>query len=99
MSTTSSPAVPQDDSAPYYIVVFKNSATQDEISSFIRDAKDQGAQVKHTYTNVFKGFSASMNPAHMRSLKDHSIIEYIEPDQVVTIASANPTPEATEPQT
>ncbi|KIO30682.1 hypothetical protein M407DRAFT_242086 [Tulasnella calospora MUT 4182] len=98
MSTTGTPTAPRGDGSANYIVVFKTNATQDEISSFIRGVKDQGATVNHTYTNAFKGFSAMMKPAHMRSLREHNIIEYIEPDQIVTISPANPTPQAAEPQ-
>ncbi|KAG8929168.1 hypothetical protein FRC01_004740 [Tulasnella sp. 417] len=98
MSTADSTTTPRADGAANYIVVFKNEASQDEISSFISDAKVQGATVNHTYTNVFKGFSASMNPSHMQSLKGHNIVEYIEPDQIVTISPVNPTPQVAEPQ-
>lgn len=90
------PTVPRGDGTASYIVVFRPNVTQTQILSFIGDVKGQGATVNHTYTNVFKGFSARMKPAYMRSLRAHNLIEYIEPDQIVTISPISHRPQTAE---
>ena len=67
-----------------YIVVFKDSATEKDIDSHIQHVKDAGGEVGHRYDSVMKGFSASLPEQLLSSFQGSDIIDYIEPDQVVT---------------
>jgi len=68
-----------------YIVVFKDKATKEEIDQYVKEVNGTGGQVGHRYENVIKGFSAKLVESQVNSLKANAIIDYIEPDQTVTI--------------
>jgi len=66
-----------------YIVIFKPTATEEQISQYARRISTSGGQIGHRY-DILKGFSATLRPEHLRSLQADDIIDYIEPDQTVT---------------
>jgi len=67
-----------------YIVVFKDTATDDQINKYANEVNTSGGQVNHRYDSVMKGFSAKISDQHLQSLQGDDIIDYIEPDGVVT---------------
>jgi len=72
-----------------YIVVFKSGTSQEAINKFADTVNSDGGEVTHRYDTILKGFTAKLSPntlANFNSLQaqDDSIIDYIEPDGVVT---------------
>ncbi|KAJ7462302.1 protease propeptide/inhibitor [Mycena galericulata] len=72
-----------------YIVVFKSTASQQAIDEFADTVSKEGGEVIHKYGTVMKGFAARLNDntlVKFNSLQEdpNSIIDYIEPDGVVT---------------
>jgi len=67
-----------------FIVVFKDSATQEQIDEYARTVDNTGGQVKNRYNTALKGFSATLTPENFQNLQGDSIIDYIEPDGEVT---------------
>ncbi|KAG8990808.1 hypothetical protein FRB94_013090 [Tulasnella sp. JGI-2019a] len=76
-----------------YIVVFKDSATEAQIDEYAKGINATGGQVNHRYNSALKGFSARMDDTHLKAFKGiaDDIVDYIEPDQVVTIQPSKPT--------
>ncbi|KAJ7777986.1 hypothetical protein DFH07DRAFT_951067 [Mycena maculata] len=79
--------------AAKYIVVFKPSASQEQIDSFAKTVSEDGkslfrGEVTHKYSTTLKGFAATLTEntlAKFNSLQPgEDIIDYIEPDGVVT---------------
>ncbi|EKM54259.1 uncharacterized protein PHACADRAFT_257985 [Phanerochaete carnosa HHB-10118-sp] len=75
-----------------YIVVFKKTATPEQIRKYADDVTANGGQVKDLWENrpLLKGFSAEIPNnfvAHLQSLQG-DLIDYIEPDSTVTIQSS-----------
>lgn len=71
------------------IVVFKESASMDDVYALIEQVKEQGGYVSNVYDAIFKGFAAVIEDDHLRSLQSlarvrGSTIDYIESDGVVT---------------
>ncbi|KAJ7703205.1 hypothetical protein B0H17DRAFT_1042250 [Mycena rosella] len=72
-----------------YIVVFKSTASQEDIDKFAESVSSDGGEVIHRYDSTMKGFAAKLSPNtltkfnSLQAEKD-SIIDYIEPDGVVT---------------
>jgi len=67
-----------------YIVVFKDSATQQQINDYANSIDSNGGRVGHRYDSVLKGFSATITNEQLNSFQGDDIISYIEPDGVVT---------------
>ncbi|GLB37106.1 putative proteinase A inhibitor 1 [Lyophyllum shimeji] len=67
-----------------YIVVFKEHATQDQIDEYANKVNTSGGSVTNRYDNVLKGFAAAIPDTFLQSLQGEDIIDYIEPDGVVT---------------
>ncbi|TFK64525.1 hypothetical protein BDN72DRAFT_846511 [Pluteus cervinus] len=72
-----------------YIVVFKKSATPDQIQEYVDSVNSNGGRVKDIWTNPLKGFSAEIPDSFVQSLQakafsNEDIVDYIEEDQVVT---------------
>jgi hypothetical protein len=67
-----------------YIVVFKDAATDQQIQNYVNSITLEGGQVGHRYDSVLKGFSATIPDSLLSNLQGDSIIDYIEPDGVVT---------------
>jgi len=75
--------------AAEYIVVFKSTATQEDIDKYIDTVKSDGGQVGHKYDTVMKGFSATLSESALNKLtsfqaQEDSVIDFIEPDGEVT---------------
>ncbi|KAI1794192.1 protease propeptide/inhibitor [Ganoderma leucocontextum] len=69
-----------------YIVVFKDHVSQPEIDKYAEDVAANGGQIGQRYDTVLKGFSASIPDTYLQQLQSFtgSVIDYIEPDSVVT---------------
>lgn len=67
--------------AQSYIVVLKSTA---DAETGAANARQQGAQVRHTYSSVLKGFSAKMSAAAASALREHADVAYVEPDGEVS---------------
>ncbi|THG98070.1 hypothetical protein EW026_g4055 [Hermanssonia centrifuga] len=71
-----------------YIVVFKKSASQEEVQKYADEVNANGGSVTNVYDSVLKGFSAAIPDgflSQLQSLQGNGVIDYIEPDSVVTI--------------
>lgn len=74
-----------------YIVVFKNQVTQPAAEAGMLHRKF-GFEMGHVYENVFRGFSASIPEQALNGLRNHPMIDFIEPDIVMhTCAQTIPT--------
>jgi len=71
-----------------YIVVFKDSATEQEIQDYVDQINNNGdGKVLHRYDTVLKGFSASLSDNYVSTLKSNLVagpIDYIEEDGTLT---------------
>ncbi|RDB16743.1 Serine proteinase inhibitor IA-1 [Hypsizygus marmoreus] len=71
------------------IIIFKDTATEDEIQDLMEQVKEQGGHITNTYDILFKGFAAVLSGAHLNQLQSlarsrDSTIDYIESDGTVT---------------
>ncbi|KAI8972202.1 protease propeptide/inhibitor [Trametes punicea] len=69
-----------------YIVVFKDHVPQSEIDRFASEVNANGGSVGQRYDSLLKGFSATIPESYLQRLQSFQggIIDYIEPDSVVT---------------
>ncbi|PPQ98645.1 hypothetical protein CVT24_003978 [Panaeolus cyanescens] len=67
-----------------YIVVFKDHASQDQINDYVNQVTNNGGEVTQHYDTVLKGFAAEMPDHLLTSFQASDIIEYVEPDSIVT---------------
>ncbi|KAF8637049.1 hypothetical protein AX16_010904 [Volvariella volvacea WC 439] len=68
-----------------YIVVFKDSATEAQIQEYVNRVNNSGGAVSHTYdVPGLKGFAATIPDSFLENLQSDSVIDYVEPDQIVT---------------
>ncbi|THH27850.1 hypothetical protein EUX98_g6342 [Antrodiella citrinella] len=70
-----------------YIIMFKDSATPEQIQKYAQDVSSNGGAVHQVYDASIKGFSASIPDAYFQQLQSSltdSPIAVIEPDGVVT---------------
>ncbi|KAI9096979.1 hypothetical protein DFS34DRAFT_622090 [Phlyctochytrium arcticum] len=67
-----------------YIVMFKNTAPQDEIEKAKKDVTAQGGKIGHIYDTAFKGFSATLPDNTLTAFTTNPHIENIEADGQVT---------------
>ncbi|KDQ57619.1 hypothetical protein JAAARDRAFT_35312 [Jaapia argillacea MUCL 33604] len=67
-----------------YIVVFKESTTPEQINKYADEVSSNGGQVSQRYDSVLKGFSATIPDAFLQQLQGSDVIDYIEPDGIVT---------------
>lgn len=74
-----------------YIVVFDNQANEQAEAAKLRG---QGANIKFTYSSVFKGLAGTFNAAQISALQKNPRVSLIEADGVVSIdgGSQSPTP-------
>ncbi|KAJ7287537.1 hypothetical protein C8J57DRAFT_1284212 [Mycena rebaudengoi] len=75
-------------SAGRFIVMFKSTATPEQIAKFAETVSTDGGQVTHNY-DIIKGFAANLNEKTLQSFQSSlqapdNIIETIEADGVVT---------------
>jgi len=72
-----------------YIVVFKHTASKEDIDKFAESVTDDGGEIIHKYETGLKGFAANLSENTLAKFnsfqkESDSIIDYIEPDGVVT---------------
>jgi predicted enzyme related to lactoylglutathione lyase len=67
-----------------YIVVFKESASVDDIKRYMDRVNAEGGSVTNVYDTVLKGFAATIPDSFLQNLQGDDLIDYIEPDGVVT---------------
>ncbi|KAJ6625651.1 hypothetical protein B0H10DRAFT_2211922 [Mycena sp. CBHHK59/15] len=65
-----------------YIVVFKSSASKEDIEKFAQTVSGDGGEVTHRYDSLMKGFAATLNEKTLQQFQslqseDDSIIDYI----------------------
>ena len=73
-----------------YIVVFDSQANEQAEAAKLRG---QGANVRYTYSSVFKGLAGTFNAAQINALQKNPRVQTIEADGVVTAdAVQTPTP-------
>ncbi|KAF5323116.1 hypothetical protein D9611_009230 [Ephemerocybe angulata] len=92
-STQSPPTRPPQEPATMseigkFIVVFKKNVTSDQIEKYAQDVTNAGGEVKDRYdqgAGILNGFSATIPASFHASLQGDSLVDYIEPDGVVTI--------------
>ncbi|KAG8983127.1 hypothetical protein FRB90_006294 [Tulasnella sp. 427] len=68
-----------------YIVVFKDSATQEQIEQYAEEVNNGGGEVTARYDTVIKGFAAYLTGSQLQNFQGDDIIDYIEPDHVISI--------------
>jgi len=73
-------------SANDYIVVFKDSATDDQIQRYVNDLQNNGGEVTQEF-GVMKGFTARIPDSYIQSFQAdfEGIIDSVEQDSVVTV--------------
>ncbi|KAF9049727.1 protease propeptide/inhibitor [Panaeolus papilionaceus] len=67
-----------------YIVVFKDHATQEQIDDYVKQVTHNSGEVTHHYDTVLKGFAAEIPDNIINSFEASEIIEYVEPDGIMT---------------
>jgi len=71
-----------------YLVVFKDGATKEQIQKYEKDVNDNGGQVTRGYEDgsILKVFTAVIPDQFVTTLQSFQgdVIDYIEPDGVVT---------------
>ncbi|HEX4933979.1 MAG TPA: S8 family peptidase [Gemmatimonadaceae bacterium] len=65
-----------------YIVVLKESVAASRVPEVARAHVGQG-RVKHTYSQVLKGFAADLSDAEVAALRNDPDVDYVEADQVM----------------
>jgi subtilisin family serine protease len=74
-----------------YIVAFKDTTTAQQVDSFVSDLESlHGVSIKHTYTEVFQGFSANLNKEQLMLVRTHPQVEIVEEDQVMSASQKGP---------
>ncbi|GHH79541.1 S8 family peptidase [Promicromonospora soli] len=69
-----------------YIVVLKdNDVAKAQVKGTANGlVKKYGGEVRHSYTNAVRGFSASMSPGQAEKLEADPSVAYVEPNRVMT---------------
>ncbi|KAF8157022.1 protease propeptide/inhibitor [Crassisporium funariophilum] len=67
-----------------YIVVFKNGVTKEQIDQYVNNVNKNGGEVGHRWDSILNGFSATLPESFLMSLQNDELIEYIEPDGIMT---------------
>jgi len=69
-----------------YIVVFRDDTSKEVIENVINQINDTGGEVTNRFNSIMKGFSAKLSDVQLQSLDSlqGGVIEYIEPDGIVT---------------
>src|SRR2546423_6153516 len=68
-----------------YIVVFKPSVSNPDALARTLVGQHGGA-LRLTYSTALKGFAARLSDAAVAALRRNPLVDYVEPDQVVTVA-------------
>lgn len=78
-----------------YIVVLKYGVLKDGVTSrsaAASHARDYGAQVRHSYSSVLRGYSATMSERQARRLAADPAVAYVEQDRLVSLRDTQPSP-------
>lgn len=67
-----------------YIVMFKESASEAQIEQYKERLQAQGGNIYADYEPLLKGFSACVPDELIQSFTQDDLIDYIEPDGVIT---------------
>ncbi|KAG8727979.1 hypothetical protein FRC12_022123 [Ceratobasidium sp. 428] len=69
-----------------YIVVFKDTATKEDIDGYIARIKDLGGTIKYRYDDdLMKGLAATIDDKQVQGFRqEKEFIDFIEPDGVAT---------------
>ncbi|KAF8577752.1 protease propeptide/inhibitor, partial [Ramaria rubella] len=69
-----------------YIVVFKSNVSKEDIDKYADGVNENGGEVSQRYDSKLKGFAATIPDQYLLSLQSlqGDVIDYIEPDGVVT---------------
>lgn len=69
-----------------YIVVYKNSRVDNKkLKAANVEVKEKGGEVKREFNGRINGFAAKLNKDALKTLRQDPDIDYIEPDQYVTV--------------
>ncbi len=76
----------------YIVVFFKDRVGNPayEAGNIMRGLNMRGfnGQAHNTYTSALKGFSATLSDAAVQALRNNPLVDYIEPDQTVSLNTA-----------
>jgi subtilisin family serine protease len=72
--------------AGQYIVVF-DATTPDAPGLAQRLAAEHGGRVRFTYTQVLRGFAATLPAAAVEALREHPNVEFVAPDRVISVTT------------
>ncbi|KAJ3535630.1 hypothetical protein NMY22_g6402 [Coprinellus aureogranulatus] len=73
-----------------FIVVFKDGVTSEQITKYANEVKAAGGEVKDRYdegAGILNGFSATIPASFHANLAADDLVDYIEPDGIVTTQS------------
>ncbi len=77
-----------------YIVVFKTGTQRAALLSAQERVNALGGKIRHTYTVVVRGFSASLSDSAVQALRAMPDVAYIEVDQVASLSTEQFNPPA-----
>ncbi|KAG9100410.1 hypothetical protein FRC07_010415 [Ceratobasidium sp. 392] len=60
-----------------YIVVFKESATKEQIEEYIARIKAEGGKIKYHYDTLMKGIAATMPNSLVQSFRQDDVVDFI----------------------
>lgn len=75
-----------------YIVVFKTGTSRETVQRALSNVKALGGTVGFTYQSALVGFSAKLSPKALAAVRAFDGIDYIEPDQKLTLDSVQVNP-------
>ncbi|KAI5120293.1 hypothetical protein M0805_005799 [Coniferiporia weirii] len=69
-----------------FIVVFKDGVTSEQIEKYAEEVNSNGGQVYRRFDTLLNGFAATIPEQLLTQFSSlqGSVVDYIEPDQVVT---------------
>ncbi|KAG8990811.1 hypothetical protein FRB94_013093 [Tulasnella sp. JGI-2019a] len=70
-----------------FIVVFKDSATDEQIEQYVNQVNNTGGLVTQKYDLGMRGFAANLDEAQLQSFQGNEIIKYVEADGPVKASS------------
>ncbi|KAF9510034.1 hypothetical protein BS47DRAFT_1348450 [Hydnum rufescens UP504] len=70
------------EAAGNFIVTYKDHVSQAEIDEHCRQIEASGGKINNRYT-IIKGFSATLQPAHVSGFAGDPLVDTVEPDGIV----------------
>ncbi|CAE6515374.1 unnamed protein product [Rhizoctonia solani] len=67
-----------------YVVVFKESATKEEIEDYINRVQESGGKIKYDYSDLMKAMAVYVPHVSVQSFTNDPIVDSMEPDGVAT---------------